>query len=78
MTEHSRYYDRQEVAEILGVSTRTVQRWAADGRMPVVKMGRLLRFPRAEFDAWERQLRISSRVQPLDQEAVRQCLTLES
>jgi excisionase family DNA binding protein len=32
-------YELSEVADILGVSTRTIQRMVADGRLPAVHLG---------------------------------------
>lgn len=33
------FYDRQETAEILGASTRQIERWVAQGRLGFVRMG---------------------------------------
>lgn len=40
-----RAYSVSEVAQQLGVSERTVRRMADDGRLRVVKLGRLIRVP---------------------------------
>ncbi len=43
--------DAKAAAKLLGVSRRTVQRWAAAGQIPHKKMGKLLLFsPRALKD----------------------------
>lgn len=39
-----------DVAERLGVSTRTVNRWATEGRLPAVKYGRGWRFDPQRLD----------------------------
>lgn len=45
--------DVQEVAEILKCSTRTVYRFADGGLMPrPTKLGALVRWNRAELEAW--------------------------
>lgn len=33
-----------EAADLLGVQPRTLYKWASEGRLPVVKLGRLTRF----------------------------------
>lgn len=35
----------KEVAELLHVSTESVYRWATDGRLSSVRLGRAIRFP---------------------------------
>lgn len=42
----------EEVAAHLQVSEGTVNQWVKAGRIPVVKVGRLNRFRRADIDAW--------------------------
>jgi excisionase family DNA binding protein len=47
------YFTAVQVAELLQVSTRTVERWAAeDAAMPVLRVGRTVRFPRAALELW--------------------------
>lgn len=41
----------EEVAELLRVSVRTVQRLLAEGKLPGVRVGRQWRIPRAELVA---------------------------
>jgi len=43
-------YTPEEVAELLRVSPRTVQRWLAQGKLQGVKVGRLWRIPKASLD----------------------------
>lgn len=42
MTDHKILWSIAETAQYLGVSRRTVERWMAAGRLPVVKMSRRL------------------------------------
>lgn len=47
------YLTSLEVAAMIRVSSRTVERWArADASMPVTRIGRLLRFERTALEAW--------------------------
>lgn len=39
-----------QAAEFWGVSTRTLRRWEAAGRLRVVRVGRVLRIPRTEIE----------------------------
>lgn len=42
-----------QVAELLGCSTRTVRRWVGTGAMPEpVRIGGLIRWPRRTVEAW--------------------------
>ena len=41
-----------EVAEYLRVNPQTVYRKAKSGELPAVRIGRAIRFRRAELDAW--------------------------
>ncbi len=52
-TATPQYLTAQQVGELLQVSSRTVQRWALeDASMPVFRLGRTVRFPRAELERW--------------------------
>ena len=44
--------DLPTVAERLGVNQRHVRRLVAEGRIPYLKWGRLLRFEPDELDGW--------------------------
>jgi excisionase family DNA binding protein len=41
-----------EVAEYLSLSRATVYQWASEKRIPHYRMGRAIRFKRAEIEAW--------------------------
>jgi excisionase family DNA binding protein len=41
-------YTPGELAELLRVPVRTIEKWCLQRRLPVVKVGRLNRFPRVE------------------------------
>jgi excisionase family DNA binding protein len=52
-TATPQYLTAEQVGELLEVSSRTVQRWALeDACMPVFRLGRTVRFPRAELERW--------------------------
>lgn len=46
------YLTPDEVCEILNINKRALDRLILNRSFPVTKVGRLNRFPRAEFDAW--------------------------
>ncbi len=48
--EAKAYLSPDEVAELLGLSLRTVMRRIDDGTIPAVKVGRLWRVQRADLD----------------------------
>lgn len=39
-----------EFAELLGVTQSCIRRWILERRITVIKIGRLVRIPQAEFD----------------------------
>jgi excisionase family DNA binding protein len=41
-----------EVSEITGFSTKTIYRWALLSMIPAKRIGRSVRFDRAEIDRW--------------------------
>lgn len=44
---------QREVAEYLGVTTRTVRNWSAAGKLPAYKLGdKIVRYDMAEVDAF--------------------------
>jgi excisionase family DNA binding protein len=71
-----KYLNKGDIAKALGISGRTVLRLAERGVIPAVRMGpKLIRFPKEEFEAWEKQYRDENRIQPLTSpEEVRKCL----
>ena len=52
-----RLYAVDDVAEQLGVSTKTVRRWIAAGDLPVHRLGRQLRISEADLVAFIAQRR---------------------
>jgi excisionase family DNA binding protein len=54
-TSTDRLLNAGEVGEILGLDKRSVQRLAANGTLPVVKVGRLMRFRRESILRWIEQ-----------------------
>ncbi|MBI2506219.1 MAG: helix-turn-helix domain-containing protein [Candidatus Latescibacteria bacterium] len=42
----------QEVAEYLQCSMSTMRRWVARGKVPHYRMGKMIRFRRADLDSW--------------------------
>jgi excisionase family DNA binding protein len=44
--------DIHGVAEVLGVTPRHIQRLVAERRIPYLKVGRFVRFDRAELSVW--------------------------
>jgi excisionase family DNA binding protein len=49
--------DMHGVAEVLGVTPRHIQRLVAERRIPYLKVGRFVRFDRAELTVWLDQQR---------------------
>ena len=54
---HPAYLTARQVADLLQVDEKTVQRWSLqDASMPVLRRGRVVRFPRERLLVWlERQ-----------------------
>ncbi len=48
-TEEPEYYTPAELAELLRIPKRTLEKWTLQRRIPVVKIGRLNRFPCLEI-----------------------------
>ncbi|MBN2320897.1 MAG: helix-turn-helix domain-containing protein [Acidobacteria bacterium] len=44
-----KHFRCDEVAELVGVTTRTVRRWIRSGQMPAVRFGGLLRIRREDL-----------------------------
>ena len=51
-----------EVAEYLRVNPQTVYRKAKAGELPAVRIGRAIRFRRAELDQWLSTVSVGSRI----------------
>jgi excisionase family DNA binding protein len=49
-----RYFDLQQAALYLGLSPKTLYKWAENKFMPAYKLGRLWRFDKAELDRFVR------------------------
>lgn len=43
------FYTGEELADMLRIPRRTLEKWVLKRRLPVVKVGRLNRFPRVEI-----------------------------
>jgi excisionase family DNA binding protein len=46
------WIEKEEAAEYLNVSVRTLKRWVASGTVPHGRAGKQARFRRSELDAW--------------------------
>jgi len=51
MLEKKRFLTTEEVATLLRTSPRTVARWAKEGRLPAVRIGKQWLFPAEELEA---------------------------
>jgi excisionase family DNA binding protein len=49
LTEEPDFYTPDELADLLRIPKRTLEKWTLQKRLPVVKIGRLNRFPRLEI-----------------------------
>jgi len=54
----SHLIDIHGVAEVFGVTPRHIQRLVAERRIPYLKIGRFVRFDRAELSVWLDQQRV--------------------
>jgi excisionase family DNA binding protein len=52
MIEQDRWLSVEEIAFHLGIKKDTAYKWVAKKHMPAHKVGRLLKFDKAEIDAW--------------------------
>ena len=52
MTDQDRWLSVEEIAVHLGIKKDTVYKWVAKKHMPAHKVGRLLKFDKAEIDEW--------------------------
>lgn len=48
-TKEAEFYTPAELAAMLAVPRRSLEKWVLQRRLPVVKVGRLNRFPRVEI-----------------------------
>jgi len=66
MTDETRndgLWGYDEVAEYLGISPKTVRKWANERRLPLVKIGALNRFRPDDIRAW-----VADQAQPIEDE----------
>jgi excisionase family DNA binding protein len=42
----------KQVAKLLNYKESTIYKWAQDGKIPVIRIGRTWRFRRGDLDAW--------------------------
>jgi excisionase family DNA binding protein len=54
MIEHDRWLSVEEIAIHLGIKKDTAYKWVAKKHMPAHRVGRLLKFDKAEIDDWVR------------------------
>lgn len=53
MPDDEKFFTTQEVASLLRVTPRTLERWRAAGEgPPSITMGGLIRYQRSDLDAW--------------------------
>jgi excisionase family DNA binding protein len=51
--DDEKFFTTQEVAELLRVTVRTLERWRAAGKGPaLITMGGLIRYRHSDLDAW--------------------------
>lgn len=55
------YWDIRQLAEYLNVKPATLYAWAAQGKIPSLKLHGLLRFRQDEIDQWLESCRMTSR-----------------
>lgn len=58
-------YDRNQAAHYLGIKPQTLAVWCSTGRynLPIIKVGRCVRYAQADLDAFVSRNRISGGVQ---------------
>lgn len=49
LKQESEFYTPLELSNMLKIPMRTIEKWTLQKRLPVVKVGRLNRFPRVEI-----------------------------
>ena len=60
----SRFLNKREVAEYLGISIYTVDVWVSQKRIPHIKLGRRVLFDSSDIDKWMEE----QKVEPLSGE----------
>lgn len=55
------YWDIRQLADYLNVKPTTLYAWAAQGKIPSLKLHGLLRFRQDEIDQWLESCRVTSR-----------------
>lgn len=50
-----KFFTPEEVAEALGVKSKTVMDWLRKGELPGIKAGRFWRIRESDFNAWLQQ-----------------------
>lgn len=56
-----RFLGIEELAEYLGVRKSTLYAWRHQGKIPYIKIGRLVKFDSLEIDTWIEKYRIKER-----------------
>jgi len=59
MKDNTKHFTVREVAIDLDTSERLTRRLILTGGLPAIRLGRLLRIPKAEFEAWKRERRVT-------------------
>jgi excisionase family DNA binding protein len=55
------YLDTSAVAELTGLSKATLEKWRVAGlHLPFIRAGRLIRYSKADIDAWMVSRKVSS------------------
>jgi excisionase family DNA binding protein len=65
MTIERKVYTAKEVAQVLGLSSKTIHRMIASGILPCMNLGgQTVRIPKEKFDQWfQEQERLAERIQ---------------
>ena len=63
------WLSKEEAAESIGVSPKTVQRWIAQGKLKVFHKGRVLRIRKAELEAFMMKVDLSAILIPPEEAA---------
>src|SRR5687767_13907838 len=63
------WLSKEEAAESIGVSPKTVQRWIAQGKLKVFRKGRVLRIRKAELEAFMMKVDLSAILIPPEEAA---------